>query len=67
MVSIPNVAGGMIDKLVAEDLQPWASKAFRDSAKEVDWAKFYLHIMFNLRVAYKNFKESQVNTRIVYM
>ena len=37
MVIIHNVhVWGMIGKLVTQGLQAWASRAFRDSAREVD-------------------------------
>ena len=39
-----------INKLVTQDWQPWASKAFCDSARDVDWCRFHLHIVFGLRV-----------------
>ena len=48
-VSIPNI-WRMINELVTESLQPWASKAFCTLAREIDWCKSRLYIMFGLRI-----------------
>ena len=47
MVSIPNV-WGITDTLFTQGLQLRASRAFCISAREVNWCKFRLHIMFGL-------------------
>ena len=44
-VSIPNV-WGTIDKFATQCLQPWASRALCNSAREVDWCPFHLKSMF---------------------
>ena len=65
VVSIPNV-WGMIDQLVTQGLQPWASRAFCDSAKEVDWCKFHLHIMLGLQVI-KTLKEKKARIIVIWV
>ena len=62
-VSIPN-AQRMINKLVTQDLKPWASEVFRDSVREVNWCKLHPHIMFGLHASYKNFDKFQVNMHV---
>ena len=50
VVSILNV-WRMVNKLVTQGLQPWASRAFCASVREVDCgASFVLHTMFSLQV-----------------
>ena len=63
VVSIPKV-WETLDKLVTQGLQPWASRAFGTSAREDDRYKFHFHIMFGLRVIYKNFKVCQVKGHV---
>ena len=45
VVSVHNISG-TIDKLVSQDLQPWAFRAFIDLAREFIWCKFRLHIVW---------------------
>ena len=50
-VSIPNVIVWVtINNLATQALQPWASKAFRDLAREVDWCEVHLQILLHWQV-----------------
>ena len=58
-VTFAVIPRGMINELVTQGLQPWASKTFSSLIREVDWCKL---VSFFAR--YKSFKESQVNVYV---
>ena len=64
-IHVSNEWGKRIAKLVSQELQPCAFRAFCDSAREVDCSKFHLHIMLELQVIARNCNKSQLNVCVI--